>query len=110
VPLLNDYNLAYLHIVNPAAAALEQGTEPDPRTIGMVELIRRAYRGTLMIAGGFNRDSAEAWLEQGRADLIAFGRKFLANPDLPEGFRLRAPLNPDDPTTYYRGGAKDTPA
>jgi N-ethylmaleimide reductase len=103
---LNDYNLAYLHIVNPAAAALEQGTEPDPRAMAMVDLIRESCRGTLMIAGGFDRDSAEAWLEQGKADLIAFGRKFLANPDLPERFRLRAPLNPDDPSTYYGGGAK----
>jgi N-ethylmaleimide reductase len=40
------------------------------------------------------------------ADLIALGRKFLANPDLPERFRLRAPLNGDDPSTYYGGGAK----
>jgi len=74
--------------------------------MAMVELIRESYRGTLMIAGGFDRDSAEAWLEQGRADLIAFGRKFIANPDLPERFRLRLPLNPDDPSTYYGGGAK----
>jgi N-ethylmaleimide reductase len=74
--------------------------------MAMVDLMRESYRGTLMIAGGFDRDSAEAWLEQGRADLIAFGRKFIANPDLPERFRLRAPLNPDDPSTYYGGGAK----
>jgi len=103
---LNDYNLAYLHIVNPAAAAIEQGTAPDPRAMRMVELIREKYRGTLMVAGGFDRDTAEAWLEQGKADLIAFGRKFLANPDLPARLRRRAPLNPDDPTTYYGGGAK----
>jgi N-ethylmaleimide reductase len=103
---LNAYDLAYLHIVNPATAALEQGAEPDPRAMRMVDLIRETYRGTLMIAGGFDRDTAEAWLEQGRADLIVFGRKFLANPDLPERFRLRAPLNPDDPATYYGGGAK----
>src|SRR5260370_27245957 len=71
--------------------------------------MRKAYRGTLIIAGGFNRDTAEAWLQHGRADLIAFGRKFLANPDLPERFRLRAPLNKDDPTTYYGGGAQSHP-
>jgi N-ethylmaleimide reductase len=103
---LNAYDLAYLHLVNPATAALESGTEPDARSMRMVDLIRETYRGTLMIAGGFDRDTAEAWLEQGKADLIAFGRRFLANPDLPERFRLRAPLNPDDPTTYYGGGAK----
>ena len=43
---------------------------------------------------------------QGKADLIAFGRKFLANPDLPERFRSGASLNADDPSTYYGGGAK----
>jgi len=43
---------------------------------------------------------------QGRADLIAFGRKFIANPDLPERLRVRAPFNTDDPTTYYGGGEK----
>ncbi|MGH9709392.1 MAG: hypothetical protein ACRD37_02455 [Candidatus Acidiferrales bacterium] len=57
-----------------------------------------------MFSGGFDHDSAEAWLREGKADLIAFGRKFLANPDLPERFRRRVPLNADDPTTYYGGG------
>jgi N-ethylmaleimide reductase len=71
----------------------------------MLDLIRRKYRGPLILAGGFNHDTAEAWLRQGKADLIAFGRKFLANPDLPERFRRHAPLNPDDPSTYYGGGA-----
>jgi N-ethylmaleimide reductase len=103
---LSTFHLAYLHIVNPATAALEQGVEPDPQAMAMVDLMRRKYRGTLIIAGGFDHDTAEEWLEQGRADLIAFGRKFIANPDLPERFRLRAPLNKDDPTTYYGGGAK----
>jgi N-ethylmaleimide reductase len=103
---LSDYGLAYLHIVNPGLAAMEKGQEPDARALRMVDLIRSKYRGTLMVAGGFGRDSAEAWLEQGRANLIAFGRKFLANPDLPERLRQRAPLNADDPATYYGGGAK----
>jgi N-ethylmaleimide reductase len=103
---LNDYRLAYLHVINPAAAAFEKHMEPDPRAMRMMELIRRKYRGILMVAGGFDHDTAEAWLEQGRADLIAFGRKFLANPDLPERFRRSIALNRDDPSTYYGGGAK----
>lgn len=103
---LSDYRLAYLHLVNPAVAAIEQGTEPDPRATRMLDLLRENYRGTLVLAGGFDQDTAEAWLEQGKADLIAFGRKFIANPDLPERFRSRAPLNADDPSTYYGGGAK----
>ncbi len=103
---LSDCQLAYLHIVNPATGAIEQGREPDPAAMRMVDLIRENYQGTLMIAGGFDRDTAEAWLEQGKTDLIAFGRKFLANPDLPERLRLRAPLNIPDPSTFYGGGAK----
>jgi N-ethylmaleimide reductase len=103
---LNDFHFAYLHIVSPAAAAIEKGEPPDARSQRILALMREKYRGTLMVAGGFNRDTAEACLEQGKADLIAFGRKFLANPDLPQRFRDRVPLNPDDPTTYYGGGPK----
>src|ERR1700726_2194559 len=103
---LSRYGLAYLHLVNPATAQLEKRREPDAPAQRMLELMRTAYRGTLIIAGGFDHDTAEAWLQHGRADLIGFGRKFLANPDLRERFRLRAPLNADDPTTYYGGGAK----
>jgi len=75
----------------------------------MLDLLREKYRGTLIVAGGFDQDTAEAWLEQRKADVIAFGRKFIANPDLPERFRSRAPLNADDPSTYYGGGAKGIP-
>src|SRR5215831_10961774 len=103
---LSDRGLAYLHIVNPAMAALENHTKPEPAALRMVELMRAKYRGRLIVAGGFDLDAAEDWLRKDRADLIAFGRKFLANPDLPERFRLRAPLNADDRATYYGGGAK----
>jgi N-ethylmaleimide reductase len=104
--MLDGRGLAYLHVVNPALAEVERHAPPDPRALRMVELIRREYRGRLIITGGFDHDTAEEWLEEGRADLVAFGRKFLANPDLPERFRLRAHLNPDDRSTYYGGGAK----
>lgn len=103
---LSSYHLAYLHVVNPALSAIEKGTAPDPAALRMIALMREKYQGALMFAGGFNQDTAEAWLEQGKADLIAFGRKFLANPDLPERFRRRAPLNADDKSTFYGGGAK----
>jgi N-ethylmaleimide reductase len=103
---LNDYHLAHLHIVNPAVAALDNKTQPDPVALRMVDLIRENYRGTLIVAGGFDQDTAEDWLRQGKVDMIAFGRKFLANPDLPERFRRHAPLNDDDRSTYYGGGAK----
>jgi N-ethylmaleimide reductase len=103
---LSDYGLAYLHIVNPAMEQMQNGQEPDPRALEMVKLIRKKYKGTLIMAGGFQADSAARWLREGWADLIAFGRKFIANPDLPERIRVGAPLNVDDPTTYYGGGEK----
>ncbi len=103
---LSEYRLAYLHLVNPDVPALEKGTEPNAGAQRMLELMREKYRGTLVMAGGLDQDTAERWLQQGKADLIAFGRKFLANPDLPERFRSRATLNADDPSTFYGGGAK----
>jgi len=57
-----------------------------------------------VIAGCFDQDTAAEWIACGRTDSVAFGRKFLANPDVPEPFRERAPLNRDDPTTCYGGG------
>lgn len=103
---LNEFRLAYLHVVNPNAAALERGEEPNPDALRILALMRERYHGTLMLAGGFARDSAGAWLQADRADLIAFGRKFISNPDLPERLRVGAPLHADDPVTYYGGGAK----
>ena len=100
---LNEYKLAYLHVINPAAALVEQHKEPDERSLNMLNMIRQKYRGILMLAGGFDRDTAEQWIAEGRADLIAFGRKFVANPDLPQRFRTGVPLNAEDPKTYYGG-------
>jgi N-ethylmaleimide reductase len=103
---LNSRRLAYLHLVNPAAAALEKKAQPDPAAMEMLKRMREAWRGVLILAGGFDGDTAEQWLREGRADLIAFGRKFIANPDLPARLRSRSALNPDDRTTYYGGGEK----
>ena len=103
---LSDYGFAYLHIVNPAMEQMQNGKEPDSRALSMVELIRKKYKGTLIMAGGFQAGTAARWLREGKADLIAFGRSFIANPDLPERLRLGGPFNIDDPTTYYGGGEK----
>lgn len=101
---LSEYKLAYLHVINPAAAQLEK-REPIPERVEkMLAMIREEFHGPLMLAGGFDRETAEQWLEAGKADLIAFGRAFLANPDLPERFRRTTSLNKPDPTTFYGGG------
>jgi N-ethylmaleimide reductase len=103
---LSDYGFAYLHMVNPAMEQMQNGKEPDPRALRMSKLIRKNFKGTLIVAGGFQADTAAQWLQEGRTDLVAFGRKFIANPDLPERLHLGAPFNIDDPTTYYGGGEK----
>ena len=61
---LGDQSLAYLHIINPAiVGAIEKGIEPDPGALRMLELMRERYRGTLIIAGGFDQETADAWLQ-----------------------------------------------
>ena len=56
--------------------------------------------------GGLDKGSAEQVLQQGRGDLVAFGRAWLANPDLIERMKAGLPLNAPDPTTFYTPGAK----
>ncbi|WP_246679638.1 alkene reductase [Mesorhizobium sp. B2-3-5] len=96
--------LGYLHIVEPRIKGnddLVEGAEPIAS-----KHIRRKFKGTLIAAGGFKRDSAEAIVQSGDADLVAFGRWFIANPDLPERFRTGAPLNQYDRNTFYGGDAR----
>jgi N-ethylmaleimide reductase len=62
------------------------------------------FGGSAIAAGGLNEASADAILTKGDADLVAFCRHFLANPDLPERLRRDLPLNPYDRNTFYYGG------
>jgi N-ethylmaleimide reductase len=99
---LSVYGLAYLHVVEPRVrGSIDlEGVEP----VAAHDLMQR-FKGTVIAAGGFDRDGAEAILRKGDADLVAFGRHFIANPDLPQRFRLGLPLNPYDRTTFYGGDA-----
>lgn len=69
-------------------------------------LIRSAFNGVYIGNEGFDRSSASAAIESGAADAIAFGRLFIANPDLPRRFELKAPLNVPVPATFYGSGAE----
>jgi N-ethylmaleimide reductase len=102
---LNEWDLAYLHLVEPAMVGTVNDENFDPRWDVIIKLLRAQYRGVLMLAGGYNRESAEDALASGRADIIAFGRPFIANPDLPERLRGDLPLNPADSTTFFGGDA-----
>ncbi len=104
---LNRFGLAYLHVVERDSS--DHASEPsyDRRRL------RAAFDGPYIANGGYDRLRGDRALASGGADLIAFGKDFLANPDLPERFRRHAPLNQPDPATFYGGdgrGYTDYPA
>jgi N-ethylmaleimide reductase len=87
--------LAYLHLIEPVATPVKQRIGLD---------VRRAFPGPLILCGGFTRETAEAALLERRADLVAFGVGFIANPDLVRRLQLNAAWNTPDPASYYSGG------
>jgi 2,4-dienoyl-CoA reductase-like NADH-dependent reductase (Old Yellow Enzyme family) len=68
--------------------------------------LKRLFGGVYIANEGFTRESADAALAAGTADAVAFGKTFIANPDLPERLRTGAPLNPQDSATFYGAGPK----
>jgi N-ethylmaleimide reductase len=102
---LNSRNLAYLHLVEPAIVGTVKDHTHDPMWDEVIRLMRKNYNGTLILAGGYDFETANKALAARRADIIAFGRPFISNPDLPERFRQNAPLTPADPATFFGGTA-----
>ncbi|WP_342133481.1 alkene reductase [Hydrogenophaga sp. OTU3427] len=100
VQAVSALGLKYVHLLDHAA----MGAPPVPSALKA--RLRAAFKGTLILAGGFDRASAERALDAGEADLIAFGRPFIANPDLVERMSTHADLNAVDMTTFYTPGAK----
>ena len=74
------------------------------RLIGVA--LKRAFRGVYVANEQFTVAQAEAAVTEGKADAVAFGVKFIANPDLPARIKIAAPLNEPDPDTFYGGGSK----
>jgi N-ethylmaleimide reductase len=77
---------------------------PDDHAVCATDMLRPVFKGTLVSTGGYTPETAEHALEKGRADLIGFGKLFIANPDLPERIRTGAPLNAPDSKTFYTPG------
>jgi N-ethylmaleimide reductase len=97
VDRLNEAGIAYLHVV--------EGITGGPRDVGNfdLDLLRRRFRGVYMGNNGYSRDLAQQRLNNGKVDLVAFGRPFIANPDLVERLHRNAPLNEVDFSTVYGG-------
>lgn len=99
---LNDYDLAYLHLSEP----FNDVSEVKYAEKEIAKRYRPVYRGTLMINTNFNRERGNKIIEDGLADLVAYGKPFISNPDLVERFKVNAPLNEWDESTFYVPGEK----
>jgi N-ethylmaleimide reductase len=101
---LNDYGIAYLHVIEPRISgdyAITEGQEP----VASQEL-SKIFSGSVIAAGGFTPQSAEAAVAEGLADAISIGRHFTSNPDLPFRIQHDLPLTPYDRSTFYAFDAK----
>jgi N-ethylmaleimide reductase len=100
---LAPLGLAYLHIIEPRIIGGQEAAEGLPPVAAAN--LRQFFKGPIIAAGGFDAKGAEEILIKGDADLVAFGRHFIANPDLPRRIRLGLPFNPYDRSTFYGGNA-----
>ncbi len=101
---LGGLKLAYLHLVDHSAMG---APKPDPATVAIIcSKFRTAGGRAIILSGGYDRHRAEADLESGAADLIAFGRPFISNPDLVERLQTGKPLAEADQTTFYSPGSQ----
>nr|GEY31760.1 putative 12-oxophytodienoate reductase 11 [Tanacetum cinerariifolium] len=94
---LNKLNILYLNVIEPRMVLIDEKLETTDSTLSM----RKAFKGTFISAGGYRRDDGNKAIADGNADLIAFGRTFLANPDLLRRFELGADLNEYNRDTFY---------
>lgn len=99
VDQLNALNLVYLHVV--------EGATGGPRDVAPFDFgsLRKRFKNTYIANNGYDLDLATSRLAEDKADLFAFGRPFIGNPDLVERLKAGAPLAAFDPATLYGGGA-----
>jgi len=96
---LNRYGLGYLHVVEPRMSGATMIKENQPSIAA--KRARSIFKGKIISNGGYEPESAEAAIESGDADAIAFGRYFVSNPDLPRRIRENLPLSAYDRDTFY---------
>jgi N-ethylmaleimide reductase len=97
---LNQFGLAYLHVVEPRVKGNIVVGGDDQPPIG-AERLRKIFKGKIIAAGGFEPDTAEKIVAAGDADAVAFGRHFISNPDLPARIQQGLPLTDYDRSTFY---------
>ncbi len=98
---LNRFGLAYLHIIEPEPRIKGNVISAEGQAPIATAQLRKIFNGKIISAGGFEPDTAEATVEKGDTDLVAFGRHFISNPDLPKRIKLGLPLSDYDRKTFY---------
>lgn len=105
---LSNLKLGYLHMIERVGEPVL--VAPEAR---FASIIRKIFKGTFMLNGGYSAEKGNEAIRNGEADLVSYGSLFLANPDLPDRFKRNAPLNTPDVETFYAGeerGYIDYPA
>lgn len=97
---LSEIGIAFLEMREPGP----DGTFGKPNHPPVAPVVKRAFAGPLVLNSDYDGASAQAVLDEGKADAVAFGRTFIANPDLPQRLREGAPLNKDVQATWYSQG------
>jgi len=93
---LNDYDLAYLHIIDALKEDIKHGAN-----VVELEVLRDAYKGVLITNGAYDKARGNEAIKNGLADAVAYGTLYISNPDLPKRFETDAPLATADPHTFY---------
>lgn len=97
---LNNYNLAYVHLMEPSEMDLATGNV----ITSVLETFKGFYQGTIITNGGYDKVKANDVISSGKADLVSFGTPFIANPDLVKRLQISAPLNELNGKTIYGPG------
>lgn len=97
---LSELGIVYMHIADHSSMGAPT-VNPSVKTA-----IRNNFKGTIILSGGYNAEKAEEDLQKSKGDLVAFGKYFIANPDLITKFRLGLPLQEADQNTFYSAGAE----
>ncbi|KAJ1276204.1 hypothetical protein BS78_05G196400 [Paspalum vaginatum] len=99
VKFMDKLGVLYCHVVEPRTRmCVDGGKQVIPHRLSP---FRKAFRGTFIVNGGYDREEGDTVVGDGYADLVSYGRLFIANPDLPERFRKKAGLNKYDRSTFY---------
>lgn len=103
IDALNDFNLAYVHLMEPNEIDLANGDVMNP----VLPIFRPTYKGTIITNGGYDKQTGNKVVADKTAELVSYGKLFLANPDLPRRFEVDAQLNEPTPKTFYGRGDKN---